>query len=204
MAKSHTRYSDWGRFSASFADALMDCKYELTKRGKEALIKECDVFLKELDSQWPHSTTIGKGKHRKKFGGDHNHPWYYGQLHDSVAVRVADKNRTVAALFMPAKAAMNSPQHANSADAGAAYDRIIGAEWAQEMVRRAQYRFLPGIQAELIVGVPYARKVNESPRHRGYLDEMQLDFIDRVETLFEGTGTAESPLKRGLIKPRKK
>ena len=36
---------------------------------------------------------------------------------------------------------------------------------------------LPGLLAQLFIGVPYAEKVNEMDSHAGYVEVMQEDFV---------------------------
>lgn len=197
-------HADWKKFAASFSYALGDCGEQLTNWAKTILLPDtCQKWIKKTDSEWPHSTLITKpGKTRtvvqQSFGGDRDHPWYYGQLHDSIAVRVAESNRTVTVHYMPASA--TKPQHATVQDAGQRYDHIVGAEFAVREVHNAQYYFLRGIQMQLIVGVPYARKVDESPRHYGYLMNLQADFFSYIEDaladVFEDNPSARSRVFR--------
>lgn len=125
--------AQWKKFSRDMSAALSSGCEELTNFGKELMIESCDEWIKKTDSEWPHSTALANGA---RFGGDAAHPWYSGQLHDSVAVRVADKNRTVAVRYMPMKAEYK--QHATAADAGANYNSIIGIDWAIDEVRKAR------------------------------------------------------------------
>lgn len=209
---SHPRNAasiEWKKFAASFSDALGDCGEQLTNYAKMILFPDiCRTWIKETDSKWPHGTLVtrpGKigGVVQQSFGGDHDHPWYYGQLHDSIAVRISEKNRNVCIEYMPAKAEAGKAQHATAKDAGQRYEHIIGAEFAVREAHNAQYYFLPGIQMQLIVGVPYARKVDESPRHAGYLMNMRADLFsyieDRLADIFEDSPTA----RFSVFRPRK-
>lgn len=207
---SHPRVSvraDWKKFAASFSEALGDVGDQLTNFAKMKLSDSCKEWIRKTDSEWPHNTLITRpGKSRmvvqQSFGGDRDHPWYYGQLHDSIAVRISERNRNVAIHYMPASATL--PQHATVQDAGMQYDRIIGAEFAVREAHNAQYYFLRGIQMQLIVGVPYARKVNESPRHAGFLMNMQADFFSYIEDcVYDVIGDSPSNRTR-MFRPRKK
>lgn len=165
---------------------LLDAGKQLTEIGKRDFTYLAQEYLSEVDAKWPHSTTVTRIKWGKnnvqtaRFGGDKEHPWYYGQLHDSVAVRIADKNRTVSVSYMPTRA--TAPQHTSKSDGVGEYKNIIGAEWAQIAAYNAQYYFLPGIQFQLIVGVPYAQKVNDSGRHHGFADSLMDDLVYKIET----------------------
>lgn len=166
----------------------------------------CREWLQQTDSEWPHSTLVTKpGKSRlvvqQSFGGDRLHPWYYGQLHDSIATRIAEKNRTIAVHYMPSHA--TKPQYASAKDAGQRYDNIVGREFAMREVHNAEYVFLPGIQMQLIVAAPYARKVNELSRHSGYLDNLRAEFFSYIEDrVYDAIGDSPSSRTR-VFKPKK-
>lgn len=184
MAKTST-FNDWGKTYRSMSYHLLDAGKQLTEIGKRDFTYLAQEYLSEVDAKWPHSTLVTKpGKYggvvQQSFGGDATHPWYYGQLHDSVAVRIADKNRTVSVSYMPTRA--TTPQHTSKSDGVGEYKNIIGAEWAQIAAYNAQYYFLPGIQLQLIVGVPYAKKVNDSGRHHGFADSLMDDLVYKIET----------------------
>lgn len=176
-------HATWKKFSAAFSEALLSCEEELTAFGRRVMRESCEEWIEQTDAEWPHGTAIAKGTVvTQMFGGDAMHPWYTGQLHDSVVVRISEGNRTIAIEYMPSKA--QGAQHATAADAGAAYDNIIGAEWAMQIARQAEHTYWKGskaLQAQVLVGVPYARKVNESPRHAGYLNELNVQFASYVE-----------------------
>ena len=189
--------ADWKKFAASFSEALGEAGEQLTGWAKGRL----------SDSEWPHNTLVTRpGKSsmvvQQSFGGDRFHPWYYGQLHDSIAVRISERNRNIAIHYMPASATI--PQHATAKDAGMQYDSIVGAEFAVREAHNAQYYFLRGIQMQLIVGVPYARKVDESPRHAGYLNVLKADFFSYLEECLD-EAIGDNPRNRTRVyKPYKK
>lgn len=177
--------SSWKKFSAAFSESLADAGEQCTGFGRRILTETCEEWLHKYDSQWPHHTTVTKirwGKNnvqRQMFGGDTFHPWYLGHLHDSVFVRIADGNRTISIQYMPQSA--SGAQHASSKDAGRTYTHIIGHDFAVQEAHNAEYVFLPGVQMQLGVGVPYARKVNESTRHHGFIEVMRADFFSDIE-----------------------
>lgn len=200
-------HADWKKFAASFSDALGDCGEQLTNFGKMKLSDSCREWIKKVDSEWPHHTEVTRIKWGRNnvvtssFGGDRDHPWYSGQLHDSIAVRIAEKNRNIAVHYMPASA--TEPQHATVQDAGQRYDHIIGAEFAVREAYNAQFYFLRGIQMQVIVGVPYARKVDESPRHYGFLMNLQADFFSYIEDRVAEVIGDNGEYRTRMFRPRK-
>lgn len=183
MARTST-FNNWGKTYRSMSYHLLDAGKQLTEISKRDFTYLAQEYLSEVDARWPHSTVVtrpGKsgGVVQQAFGGDATHPWYHGQLHDSVAVRIADKNRTVSVSYMPTRA--TTPQHTSKSDGVGEYKNIIGAEWAQIAAYNAQYYFLPGIQFQLIIGVPYAQKVNESGRHHAFADRLMDDLVVKIE-----------------------
>lgn len=173
MAKRSGYYHDWGKTYRAFSYALKGAGAEMaedTKRDFDIMAKD---YLKELDAQWPHGTTLKNGA---KFGGDHDHPWYSGQLHDSVAIRVAEKNRTISVHYMPPSPDTGEPQEMGN------IKDIVGVEWAHEVAEgKVPYYFLPGIQLQFVVAVPYTEKVNESARHAGFFEELSNGLINKAD-----------------------
>lgn len=184
------RQASWGKTHAAFSEALLDCGRQLNKRGKDWLIKDAENWLKETDAEWPRSTSLPNGA---RFGGNAMHPWYYGQLHDSVAIRIAEGNHTIAIRYMPPAA--THPQKMPPS-----YNRIVGAEWARDIAGRAEHVYWKGskaLQSQLFVAVPYAQKVNEQGRHEGYLEELEAQFYDAMTTRIS------TKLVNMMVKPRK-
>jgi hypothetical protein len=139
-----------------------------------------------------------------KFGGDRNHPWYSGQLHDSVAVRLAEGDRVISIIYMPQSAQTSKDGkpflNEDGSQTAPGYDRIIGHIEAARRASQANIIRWGGskaLQGQLIVGVPYSGKVNESPRHEGYLEELEAQFNDGIRRRI---GTA---LKQMMVKPSK-
>lgn len=209
--KRSGRYNDWGKFNKGMSYALIDAGKQLTIRGTAYMWALADEFLREVDAKWPHhSSGIGKGmsniKNGSQFGGDAMHPWYSGQLHDSIAIRIADKNRTVAISYMPSHAPTfpnGEPGRFLESDGSQSmpgFRGIVGTEMAAQAAQNAQYYFLPGTQLQLLIGVPYAEKVNETGRHYGYADALMDDLIKKVDE-FMWSG---SLWKRGMIRARTK
>lgn len=189
------RYKDthWkGKVVKGFTTALADASEHLTGWARGWMSDSVKDALLEMDSMWPHSTTIGPhiSRSRKrnstsfqlystqKFGGDRTHPWYTGQLHDSVVGAVSDNRRIVAMHYMPS--------HASSLQKDENGNVVNGSECAlaaASSISRTM-RFVPGVAASLFVTVPYAEKVNEMARHLNYEEELAADFAASVEDFF--------------------
>lgn len=171
------RYSDWGKTHKQFSYALLNAGKTLNRGAMIELGDVAKEFLHKLDAEWPHSTKLPNGA---KFGGDHTHPWYTGQMHDSVAVRISDRNRTVSVHYM-SPSADGGPQHMSAAD-GEQHSHIIGSQWAHMVAEsKMPYYFLPGLQVQLVVAVPYAEKVNGTGRHYGFFEDLTAELITAVD-----------------------
>lgn len=207
MARVNSSYGgrlhDWGKTYRAFSEALLDCGEQLNERGREWLTKSANEWIRDTDAEWPHHTSLPNGG---EFGGDHDHPWYSGQLHDSTLVRLAEGNKTFYVVYMPQRAVTHGDGHFLDEDGAQnvlekpRIYHIIGREYAARRAQSASNIHWKGsyaLQAQLIVGVPYAQKVNESGRHRGYLEELEAQFYDKM------TSQIGSYLKHMMIKPRK-
>ena len=190
MAKKYRpgRYHDWGKTSKGFSYALREAGYVMSDMTKLQMSTLAEEFLSELDAKWPQG----------RFG-DHDHPWYSGQLHDSIAIRIAQSNRTIAERFMPPAAIMpeGEPGIFLEEDGGQTMDgiagSILGPDWARRALDNAALysHFLsPGIQVQLVIGVPYADKLNEGSegkygqpigKHRGFFDSITDDLIVKYD-----------------------
>lgn len=172
------RQVDWKKSVRGFTDALGYAGEHLTNWAKMWMSEAVQDSLSKIDADWDrHAEAKSKTGKRMSFGGSHFYPWYSGNLHDSVAGIVSDRHRTVAIHYMP-----------EDADGVQTYGGlpIIGAEWAvrgsQEMQR--VLHFYPGIAATVVVGVPYAEKVDQMPEHAGYVRELNNQFASNVEDYF--------------------
>jgi len=185
------RHNDWGKTYKAMSMALTNAGEKLNEIATVELQGVAENYLKKEDAQWPHGTTVQTLSKQnglfvqgiQRFGGDHSHPWYSGQLHDSVAVRIMSKNRITSVHYMPPSPATGKPQHTET------IKNIIGAEWAREVAEGGGARyFLPGVQIQLIVGVPYADKVNSEGRHRGFTDDLSANLFNDVYDWIDGGG----------------
>ena len=189
MARRSGEFHDWGKTYKGFSKAITGAGKTINQIAMFELQRIAGEFLAEQDAQWPRSTVKDNGA---KFGGDHNHPWYSGQLHDSVAVRIAQGNKTVSVQYMPPAADPNRPQYTETEKG------IIGSEWAHMVAEtKAPYYFLPGVQVQLLVGVPYAEKVNAGEegkygqptgRHLGFFDTLADELTNKVDDWIFGGG----------------
>lgn len=162
--------ANWGKTYSGFSQALSEAGKELTKQGITILSRACKEWLTEQNADWPRGEGGGAFKSGYR-GGDEFHPWYTGSLHDSMATAVTDGNRIVNVCYMPdmSKSGAQSDQTYKGR-------KINGAAEGQAALARASHVWLPGIQARLVIGVPYARDVNDSPAHAGFIDEFEKDF----------------------------
>lgn len=184
MARRTSTYHNWGQTYKAMSQALLGSGKALNQIALVELQEVADKFLKAEDASWPHSTSLPNGA---KFGGDAEHPWYYGQLHDSVAVRIMQGNRITSVQYMPPSPDTGKAQHTEQIKG------IIGADWAREVAEQHGPRYLlPGVQVQLIVGVPYAEKVNESDRHYGFADNLADELFSRVNEWVD---------RGGLVRP---
>lgn len=192
MAKRTGTYHDWGKTYKAFSQAILNSGKALNQIATVELQGVAEQFLREEDAQWPHNTVVPKKG--QSFGGDANHPWYSGQMHDSMAVRIAQGNRTTSIHYMPSRSYPPNGEPGRYLDSSGAQtmrgvsDHIIGIEMARDVAeRRAPYHFLPGVQVQLIIGVPYSDKVNESGRHFGFADNLADNLFSKVnDWIFDG------------------
>lgn len=174
----------WKKSIKGFSDALGYTGEHLSNWAKDWMSESVSQAISEIDADWPHHSE-GKsyfGGSIKvldgaKFGGDRFHPWFTGQLHDSIVGIVSDKHKIVSMDYMPQSA--GRPQTYQG-------QVIIGHVWAEQKALEVArvLRFLPGIYATIVVGVPYADDVDESARHAGFIRELSNQFASSVEDQF--------------------
>lgn len=181
-----------GKAVKGFTTALADASEHLTGWARDWMSESVRDAILEMDSMWPHTTILGNRIRRTKkrnstefilvgaqqFGGDRTHPWYSGQLHDSVVGVVSDRRRVVSLQYMPSRAEF--PQKDDNGNPVNGGELAMAAALSLSRVMH----FLPGVSASIFVTVPYAEKVNEMQRHLGYLDELSADFAASVEDFF--------------------
>lgn len=197
MASAFKFNGAWNKFRSAFSDALIDCGQQLTKQGETIMVRGCEEWLKKTDNEWPKDNMQRYKK--RQFGGDHDHPWDTGTLHDSVFVRIADGNRIIATRFMPPSA--TGPQTATAAEAGRDYSNIVGAQFGRAMAAGTNRVRQHGTNAQMFIAVPYAQAVDNQWQHEGYINNLNVDFISYLEDLFVAKGNPY--FKNLIVKPRK-
>lgn len=194
MAKTGHWYWDWGKTSKGFAEALLEAGYTLTNKSVTKIADACQNFLEEEDWDWPrgqrfdasHIETRRAVRGSRAYasgyrGGDADHPWYSGNLHDSIATSVMEGNRIRAIRYMKPGATEYQTYKGQ---------RVDGITAAEDAIRRAAYTFPRGgvsnsLRAVLVVGVPYADDVNKSDGHYDFLSPLQEHFRGSIEAAVE-------------------
>lgn len=171
--------ASWGKASTGFSQVLIQSGKVFTEKGAQIFTKACERWLQEQNANWPRGE--GGGPYKSGYlGGNYYFPWYTGTLHDSMATMVLDHNKVLSIRYMQDE----SRSHAR-ADQTYKGRIVVGRAAAEDAVHRARYVFLPGLQMKLVIGAPYARELNDSPAHAGYLDEFQRDFATTMSSLAE-------------------
>lgn len=182
--------ANWSKFYSGMSQALADASKTLTDQGVKIFTGACRNWLSENNAQWPRGEGGGAFKSGYR-GGNHFYPWYTGTLHDSMVAVVSDKNRIRGIVYM--QDVSNSHAWKDQEWKGQV---INGRQWAEEVARRSQYVFLPAIQIRLLIGVPYARELDEKESHLGYIEEFERDFGSYM------TSIAESRIKNVAFKAK--
>lgn len=193
------KYSDairWKKTTQGFSDALGYAGEHLTGWARMWMDEAVTQALSEIDADWEGETHWKRESGKiSSFGGDKFHPWYTGQLHDSVAGIVSDQHKVVSIRYMQPSA--TKPQIYQG-------QIIRGRELAEEAAQRVarSLRFVPGVKATITVGVPYAEKVDNMPRHEGFIRYLNDQFTSKVEDYFYIR--AEGYRTRFLVADKKK
>ena len=173
----------WGKTSKGFAEYLQIAGKNIGQKAARNIADAGAGFMANEDWDWPRGARYdtvyngrnvrASGKYASGFrGGDAMHPWYSGNLHDSMAVGVFNGTRMLAANYMTPGAAEPQTYKGQIVD---------GVTAGQEALIRAGHVFAAGqagatLRAVLVVGVPYADDVNEMPEHSGYVEYLQDEF----------------------------
>lgn len=175
---AYGRRVNWNKTIHGVTEALGYAGEHLNGWARMWMDDAVEQSLSEIDADWEGETHWKRASGKiSSFGGDRAHPWYTGQLHDSVAGIVSDRNKVVSIRYMPPAA--TKPQTYKG-------QVIIGRDWGE---RRAQdvarvLHFIHGIAATISVGVPYAEDVEQMSRHEGYMEELSTQFASSVEDYF--------------------
>lgn len=180
MAVSAGNRAEWGKAAKGFAQVLLDAGQTVTKGAAIELGVACSEALKNLDWMWPRGKNNGPYKSGYR-GGDADHPWYTGTLHDSVACGIADGIRLLQASYMEPGATENQKNRVT----GEIYD---GDVLGQEALQRAVHTFgagIGGLRAIMVIGVPYANDVNHSDAHYDFASDLEDYFVGEVLGVME-------------------
>lgn len=187
---------EWGKASKAFAAYLNLAGKTIGRQTAVELAAAGAEFMANEDWDWPRGARydtmhLGRSVRGSKTyasgfrGGDAMHPWYSGNLHDSIAVGVMQGTRILAANYM--KPGATSTQTYNSTV-------IDGVAEGISALQRAAHTFAAGssgntLRAVLVIGVPYAESVNSSPTigwsnkqntHQGYADFFENEFYTTI------------------------
>ena len=175
---SYKRTTQWSKSIKGFSQALANVGEHLTGWAKEWMSEAVQDSIAQIDADWEGETHWKRSSGKiSSFGGDHFHPWFTGQLHDSVAGIVSDKHRVISVAYMP-QAAVKPQTYQGQI--------VIGHDYAirKAMEMQRVLHLLPGIRASVVVGVPYAEDVDEMKEHAGYMRELSVQFASNVEDYF--------------------
>ena len=177
MAK-YGRSINWTKTVKGFTYALGYAGEHLTNWAKDWMVEATQAAMAQIDSDWPrHSIKRNEGG-IASFGGHRYYPWYTGQLHNSVAGVVSDQFKIIAITHMPEEVDAE-PQYYQG-------QIIYGHDWGVRKALEMQrvLHFVPGVRSTVVIGVPYADKVDEMSRHAGYKQELANQFASAVEDFF--------------------
>ena len=188
MASGTTKIS-WGKTSKGFAEYLNVAGQTIGRATAKRLATVAADFLANEDWDWPRGqrfnvggSMFGSRAYKSGFrGGDAMHPWYTGNLHDSMAVGVMQGSRIMASSFMTPGATVLQSHEGRTVD---------GVTAGMNALQRAAHTFAPGSSGEtlrtvLVIGVPYAEKVNQMPGHEGYWDYFEREFVSSLAPAIE-------------------
>lgn len=186
----------WGKFYKGFAAYLDLAGKKIGPAAAKGLVEAGEEFMANEDWDWPRgarydTTHLGRSVRGAMAyasgyrGGDAMHPWYSGNLHDSIAVGVMQGTRIIAARYMNPGATSTQTYNDSVVD---------GVSAGFEAMQRAAHVFSVGssgrtLRAVLVIGVPYAEEVNSSPvigwgdkpnPHVGYADYLQREFYSTI------------------------
>lgn len=198
MASTKNTRAAWGKASKGFSIALLDACETVTKKGAQVLATACEDWLAEMDWEWKRGSLQKSGPSGGFYlyksgykGGDATHPWYTGNLHDSFATAITDRGRLLHARYMTEGAQRLQTYKGQIVDgAAAAHDALMRAV-------HTNMRGVGGLVARLVIGVPYAQKVNEMESHKDYVDVYEKDFGDML------IAHMEQFLPKVSVRPRK-
>lgn len=177
----------WGKTYKGFAEYLQLAGKSISKSTAKNLADAGEEFMANEDWDWPRGVRFDAVYNGRKVrgampyatgfrGGDDMHPWYSGNLHDSMAVGVFNGTRLLSARYMTPGAIEPQTYKGQTVD---------GVTAGQEALQRAAHVFASGqagatLRAVMVIGVPYADDVNEMPDHAGYVEYLQHEFSSTI------------------------
>lgn len=194
MAKVAGMQHRWGKAAKGFAEALLDAGQTVTDYAANRLAVGLEEFIGETDWDWPRGAKNGPYKSGYR-GGDADHPWYTGTLHDSIAASLIDGVRIRKVVYMWPSATEDQTDRRT----GATYN---GVTLGEQAARRAAHTFggsVGGLRAVLTIGVPYADEVNRSDAHFDFISPLEEDLVNEVRAQME-----EIPKRSFKLKKRKR
>lgn len=184
----------WGKTTKGFAEYLVMAGTTITPYAVKKLGEACEEFLATEDWDWPRGARFtamnlnsGKairasGAYSSGFrGGDAEHPWYTGNLHDSMAASVMEGTRVLAIRYMNPGAYVLQSYRGNTVD---------GASLARVAAERASHTFIGGrfgstLRSVLTIGAPYAEELNQKDNHRGYVEYFEKEFSSTINAALQ-------------------
>lgn len=193
-ARTHGSTVSFGKTTKGFIEYLGRAGETITPYAVGKLASACEEFLANEDWDWPRGSRFtamnlntGKsvrasGAYASGFkGGDAMHPWYTGNLHDSMAASVMEGTQIRAIRYMTPGAIVL--QHYNG-------QVIDGASVARDAANRAAHTFGRGahgstLRAVLTIGAPYAAELNERENHQGYVEYFEGQFSGTIFSVLQ-------------------
>lgn len=185
MAKTTRLTTHWKKAAEGFAQALGYASEHLSGWAKGYLKEATQESLRKIDAVWPHHSEgrvyfdgMTKVLNGAKYGGDQFHPWYSGHLHDSVVGLVSEGNRILSIDHLPSAPAATSAYQTYMGESVVGFD---AGERAALNYMGQRILSTYATMAVLLVGVPYADKVNNMRRHLDFEQELSVQFAAEVE-----------------------
>lgn len=183
----------WGKASKGFAEALLDAGQTVTEYAVGKLTVGMTEFMKDTDWEWPRGANNGPYKSGYR-GGDADHPWYTGTLHDSIAASIIDGTRIRSVVYMTPGAREDQTNRRT----GETYN---GVTLGEQAARRAAHTFgnsVGRLRVVLTIGVPYADEVNRTDAHYDFISPLEEDLVNDVKFIME-----EIPKRSFVAKKRR-
>lgn len=196
---SGTSTIKWGKTCKGFAEYLRIGAKPIGRATAKRLSAVAADFLANEDWDWPRGqrydafyagrTVRAAMPYKSGFrGGDAMHPWYSGNLHDSMAAGVMQGTRILSEVYMNPGASENQKFN------GALVDGVFAGH---EALAKAARMYAPptAIRTVLVIGVPYADYINTSDMigwqgttpntHKGFVEYFEREFVSSLAPAIE-------------------